>query len=272
MATLRDPAFRARPLGGRATRRARCAASSTTPACTPWATCPTTSLRPSARAADGRGRASAPLSSPWTCWSENGGRNFLFVPFSNYADGDLDACGEMLAHPDTVFGLGRRRRPRGHHRRCQLPHLRALALGPRPLTRPMPVGKVVDAMTSRRRHGPWDCSTGAGGPGHARRHQRHRLRPPPCERRSWPTTCQPEANGSCSGHGATAPRSWPGPVTYRDGEPTGELPDGSCGPQALSGTKGAGHAETSEPPARAGSRRPNGGRLTSPTRRPGRCG
>ena len=38
--------------------------------------------------------------------AENGGRNFLFVPFSNYADGDLDACGEMLAHPDTVFGLG----------------------------------------------------------------------------------------------------------------------------------------------------------------------
>jgi N-acyl-D-aspartate/D-glutamate deacylase len=38
--------------------------------------------------------------------AENDGRNFLFVPFSNYADGDLDACGEMLAHPDTVFGLG----------------------------------------------------------------------------------------------------------------------------------------------------------------------
>jgi N-acyl-D-aspartate/D-glutamate deacylase len=38
--------------------------------------------------------------------AENGGRNFLFVPFSNYADGDLEACGEMLAHPDTVFGLG----------------------------------------------------------------------------------------------------------------------------------------------------------------------
>ena len=38
--------------------------------------------------------------------AENDGRNFLFVPFSNYADGNLDACGEMLAHPDTVFGLG----------------------------------------------------------------------------------------------------------------------------------------------------------------------
>ena len=38
--------------------------------------------------------------------SENDGRNFLYTPFSNYADGNLDACGEMLAHPDTVFGLG----------------------------------------------------------------------------------------------------------------------------------------------------------------------
>jgi N-acyl-D-aspartate/D-glutamate deacylase len=38
--------------------------------------------------------------------TENGGRNFLLVPFSNYADGDLNACGEMLAHPDTLFGLG----------------------------------------------------------------------------------------------------------------------------------------------------------------------
>jgi N-acyl-D-aspartate/D-glutamate deacylase len=38
--------------------------------------------------------------------SENDGRNFLYTPFSNYADGNLDACGEMLAHPLTVFGLG----------------------------------------------------------------------------------------------------------------------------------------------------------------------
>ncbi len=34
------------------------------------------------------------------------GRAFLYTPFSNYADGNLDACGEMLRHPDTVFGLG----------------------------------------------------------------------------------------------------------------------------------------------------------------------
>jgi N-acyl-D-aspartate/D-glutamate deacylase len=38
--------------------------------------------------------------------SENEGCNFIYTPFSNYADGNLDACGEMLAHPHTVFGLG----------------------------------------------------------------------------------------------------------------------------------------------------------------------
>jgi N-acyl-D-aspartate/D-glutamate deacylase len=37
---------------------------------------------------------------------EGDGRGFLFVPFSNFADGHLDACGEMMVHPDTVFGLG----------------------------------------------------------------------------------------------------------------------------------------------------------------------
>jgi N-acyl-D-aspartate/D-glutamate deacylase len=37
---------------------------------------------------------------------EDGGRSFLFAPFANYADFDLDACGEMLGHPDTIIGLG----------------------------------------------------------------------------------------------------------------------------------------------------------------------
>ena len=34
------------------------------------------------------------------------GTAFLYVPFLNYADGNLDAAGEMLAHPHTVVGLG----------------------------------------------------------------------------------------------------------------------------------------------------------------------
>ncbi len=38
--------------------------------------------------------------------AEDEGRRFLYTPFSNYAGGNLDACAEMLAHPDTIFGLG----------------------------------------------------------------------------------------------------------------------------------------------------------------------
>ncbi len=33
------------------------------------------------------------------------GRAFLYLPFLNYIDGNLDAAGEMLAHPHTVVGL-----------------------------------------------------------------------------------------------------------------------------------------------------------------------
>ena len=36
----------------------------------------------------------------------SGGRAFLYLPSLNYADGNLDAVGEMLAHEHTVVGLG----------------------------------------------------------------------------------------------------------------------------------------------------------------------
>jgi N-acyl-D-aspartate/D-glutamate deacylase len=36
----------------------------------------------------------------------DGGRAFFYVPFLNYTEGNLDATGEMLAHPHTVPGLG----------------------------------------------------------------------------------------------------------------------------------------------------------------------
>jgi N-acyl-D-aspartate/D-glutamate deacylase len=37
---------------------------------------------------------------------EDEGRAFLFMPFANYANYNLDACGEMIAHSDCVMGLG----------------------------------------------------------------------------------------------------------------------------------------------------------------------
>jgi N-acyl-D-aspartate/D-glutamate deacylase len=36
----------------------------------------------------------------------DGGQAFLYLPLLNYRDGNLDAAGEMLAHPNTVVGLG----------------------------------------------------------------------------------------------------------------------------------------------------------------------
>ena len=54
--------------------------------------------------ADARGMSAEELA--LDLLTANGGRDFLFVPFTNYADGNLEACREMLAHPDTVFGLG----------------------------------------------------------------------------------------------------------------------------------------------------------------------
>jgi N-acyl-D-aspartate/D-glutamate deacylase len=37
---------------------------------------------------------------------ENDGRNFLFMPFANYADYNLEPSREMIGHPDCVPGLG----------------------------------------------------------------------------------------------------------------------------------------------------------------------
>ncbi|CAN5174009.1 amidohydrolase family protein [soil metagenome] len=37
---------------------------------------------------------------------EDEGRAFLFAPFANYADYNLDVCAEMMADPYTVIGLG----------------------------------------------------------------------------------------------------------------------------------------------------------------------
>jgi N-acyl-D-aspartate/D-glutamate deacylase len=34
------------------------------------------------------------------------GRAFLYAPFANYAEPNLDACHEMIGHPHTLIGLG----------------------------------------------------------------------------------------------------------------------------------------------------------------------
>jgi N-acyl-D-aspartate/D-glutamate deacylase len=49
---------------------------------------------------------SDPVDLAYDLVTADGGRTFLYVPLFNYADGNLDAAGEMLAHPHTVPGLG----------------------------------------------------------------------------------------------------------------------------------------------------------------------
>ena len=58
------------------------------------------------RGACARARAATPLDLAYDVLLRDGGRSFLYLPFLNYADGNLDAVGEMLAHPNTVVGLG----------------------------------------------------------------------------------------------------------------------------------------------------------------------
>jgi N-acyl-D-aspartate/D-glutamate deacylase len=51
-------------------------------------------------------RGVTPAEAAYDLLLEQDGRAFLFAPFANYAHGHLDACGEMLAHPHTLPGLG----------------------------------------------------------------------------------------------------------------------------------------------------------------------
>lgn len=52
-----------------------------------------------------RARGVDPLELLYDLLLEDEGRAIIAQPSSNYAEGSLDACGEMMRHPDTVLGL-----------------------------------------------------------------------------------------------------------------------------------------------------------------------
>ncbi len=76
---------------------------------------------------------------------EENGRGMLYVPFLNYADGNLDAVREMLQRPACGAGPQRRRRALRHHLRRELPDLSADALDARPHAR----REAVDPVRGR---------------------------------------------------------------------------------------------------------------------------
>jgi len=57
-------------------------------------------------AAQARQRGARPAEIAYDLLLRDDGRNFLFAPFANFMDFDLEVCREMLRDPNTVVGLG----------------------------------------------------------------------------------------------------------------------------------------------------------------------
>jgi len=224
VAALRDPAFRSRLLEGErpdgSLRRLldydRMYPLGDVPDYEP---APETSVQ---RMAEARGVDPAELT--LDLLAHDGGRSFLLVPFSNYADGDLEACREMLVHPDTVFGLGDGGAHVGIIADASFPTY-ALTHWARDRTHGrLPVGWVVAQLTSAtaRAVGLEDRGVVAEG-------MRADLNVIDFDR----LRCEAPAMGfdlpaggkrllqRARGYCATVVG---GQVTYRDGEPTGALP------------------------------------------------
>lgn len=106
---MRDPAFRARLLAETDTKQSHplarrvMAFDSIFPLGDPPDYEPPRE-RALARIAEREGRSAQEVA--YDLLLQDEGRAFLFLPFANYTAFNLDACGEMIAHPDCVMGLG----------------------------------------------------------------------------------------------------------------------------------------------------------------------
>jgi N-acyl-D-aspartate/D-glutamate deacylase len=156
--------------------------------------------------------------------AEDDGRNFLYTPFSNYADGNLDACGEMLSHPDTLFGLGDGGAHVGLISDASFPTYFLSHWARDRSHGRLPVGRVVERLTSNNARAVGMLDRGVVAEGmkadlnvidfdHLR-----------CE--SPVMAYDLPAGGKRLLQGARGYRATvvAGQVTYRDGEPSGALP------------------------------------------------
>ena len=170
--------------------------------------------------------------------SENDGRNFLYTPFSNYADGNLDACGEMLAHPHTVFGLGDGGAHVGLISDASFPTYALSHWARDRAYGRMEVGRVVEQLTSATARAVGLRDRGVLAPG-----MRADVNVIDFDRLSCEAPVMAydlPAGGKrllqgARGYHATVVA---GAITYRDGEPTGALP----GRLVRAGTTGPGRS------------------------------
>jgi N-acyl-D-aspartate/D-glutamate deacylase len=156
--------------------------------------------------------------------SENDGRNFLYMPILNYAEGNLDACGAMLAHPDTLFGLGDGGAHVGLISDASFPTYFLSHWARDRSHGQMPVGRVVERLTKNnaRAVGLFDRGIVAEGMKadlNVIDFDRVRCEPPVMsyDLPAGGKRLTQRARGYCATVVA-------GQVTYRDGEPTGALP------------------------------------------------
>jgi N-acyl-D-aspartate/D-glutamate deacylase len=156
--------------------------------------------------------------------SENDGRNFLYMPILNYAEGNLNACGEMLAHPDTLFGLGDGGAHVGLISDASFPTYFLSHWGRDRSHGRMPVGRVIERLTKNnaRAVGLFDRGVVAKGMKadlNVIDFDRVRCDPPVMayDLPAGGKRLTQRARGYC----ATVVS---GQVTYRQGEPTGALP------------------------------------------------
>ena len=138
---------------------------------------------------------------------EDDGRKFVMRPLLNYTDFSLDPVREMLANPNTAWGLGDGGAHCGTTCDASTPTFMLTHWARDRAHDRLPLEFVVNKMTARTAalYGLGD--RGALTPGHARRRERHRLRRAQrCRCPSSCTTCPPMRAASCRARAVTSPR------------------------------------------------------------------